>query len=102
MWRGGSLAAVVAGSTLIAIVAASYVSSEDGDVSSPERREAEMTRERAYGILRDSIITYRRNTHGSDQRFEDFLKKEWPQDFEHYTSGLRSYDEWKRMFDETV
>lgn len=94
MWRSISLVAVVGAS------AALVVSSRLSETQTPEERDALHAREKAYEIIRKSILEYKRRVFEEEkQSFEEFLRTEWPQDFQHYTSGMRSYDEWKQMFD---
>jgi hypothetical protein len=64
---------------------------------SEEEREARRAREEAYRILTDSMVEYKR-THETTHTFDDFLEREWPQDYKHYVEGMRSYDEWKTLY----
>ena len=95
MWRPLSL-------TVLVSVAAYGASMLLENQTTVEERDAMRSKEMAYEILRTSMSEYnRRVTRTEDQSFEDFLRTEWPQDFKHYTSGMRSYDEWKKMFEDT-
>ena len=95
MWRPLSLVVLVSGA---AYVASTLLETQ----TTSEERDALRSKEMAYDILRTSMSEYKRRVpRTEDQSFEDFLRTEWPQDFKHYASGMRSYDEWKKMFDDT-
>lgn len=61
-----------------------------------EEKNADTARKKAYNIIINSIVEYKKHT--EIQSFEDFLKLEWPQDYKHFKSGMRTYEEWKVLY----
>ena len=62
-----------------------------------EEQNAEISRKMAYDIIIKSIVEYKQK-YPETQSFEDFLKLEWPQDYKHFKTGMRSYEEWEVLY----